>query len=72
MAIVATMLSRGFDDPAALLWMVMLTVQTMPYFSTVLAATLSAQSNAQVQPSAAVLPLPLAKPDPEPVLPKAA
>ncbi|HSC18686.1 MAG TPA: glycosyltransferase family 2 protein [Rhizomicrobium sp.] len=71
-AILATMLSRGFDDPAALLWMVMLTVQTLPYFSTVLAAALSAQSNAQVQPGAAVLPLPLAKSEPEPVLPKAA
>ena len=38
---------HGFDDPAALLWMVMLGVQSLPYAATVVTAALSAASNAE-------------------------
>jgi exo-beta-1,3-glucanase (GH17 family)/cellulose synthase/poly-beta-1,6-N-acetylglucosamine synthase-like glycosyltransferase len=37
---------HGYDDPAALLWMVMLVVQSLPYLATVVTAILSAVSNA--------------------------
>ena len=37
---------HGFDESAAILWMVMLTVQSLPYLATVITASLSAVSNA--------------------------
>jgi len=46
-AIVSVAMARGFTDSAALLWMVMLGVQGLPYLSTVVTATLSAVSNAE-------------------------
>jgi cellulose synthase/poly-beta-1,6-N-acetylglucosamine synthase-like glycosyltransferase len=74
LAIFGVGVSRGFDDPAAVLWMAMLAIQTLPYLSTVLTAALSAQSNAKPQATAVVLPLPASKAgaEPEPVLIKAA
>jgi exo-beta-1,3-glucanase (GH17 family)/cellulose synthase/poly-beta-1,6-N-acetylglucosamine synthase-like glycosyltransferase len=38
---------HGFGDPAALLWMFMLFVQSLPYLATVVTAVLSAVSNAE-------------------------
>ncbi len=70
-AIIAVMVSRGFDDPAADLWMGMLAIQSLPYLATVMTAVLSARSNARARHSAVVVPLPLSAPE-EPVLPKAA
>jgi exo-beta-1,3-glucanase (GH17 family)/cellulose synthase/poly-beta-1,6-N-acetylglucosamine synthase-like glycosyltransferase len=46
LALIATGMGRGFEDPAAELWMVMLTVQMLPYASTIATAILSAWSNA--------------------------
>ncbi len=46
LALIAMAFDRGFDDPAAMLWMVMLTIQSMPYAATVITAVLSAVSNA--------------------------
>jgi len=39
--------NNGLEDPAAMLWMVMLTVQSLPYVATVVTAALSAISNAK-------------------------
>ncbi|MBV9571674.1 MAG: glycosyltransferase [Alphaproteobacteria bacterium] len=72
LAIAGVMVSRGFDDPAAILWMCMLSIQSLPYLATVLTAALSAQSNARFRRLAVVLPLPGKTTDPKPVLPKAA
>ena len=44
LAIVAMMFDRGFEDPAATLWMVMLIIQSLPYTATVATAWISAQS----------------------------
>ena len=70
LAIFATFTTRGWDDPAADLWMAMLLIQTLPYLATVVTGAVSALSNARTRQKAIVLPLPAAKP--EPVLPKAA
>ncbi|HEY1637251.1 MAG TPA: glycosyltransferase family 2 protein [Rhizomicrobium sp.] len=74
LAITGVAVARGFDDPAAILWMGMLAIQSLPYLSTVVTAAMSAASNAQPQRSAVVLPLPIYQADaePEPVLTKAA
>jgi len=72
-AIIGTMISRGFDDPAALLWMCMLAIQSLPYLATVVTALLSAQSNARRKPATMIVPVSVAPtPESEPVLPKAA
>lgn len=47
LALFAMVYNRGFDDPAAMLWMVMLAIQSMPYAATVITAVLSAVSNAR-------------------------
>jgi len=61
LALVAMVFDRGFDDPAAMLWMVMLAIQSMPYAATVITAILSAVSNAR--PAArSLIGLPAAKP----------
>ena len=44
-ALISMAMGRGFEDPAATLWMVMLTIQSLPYAATVVTATLSAYSN---------------------------
>ncbi|MGH6871755.1 MAG: glycosyltransferase family 2 protein [Rhizomicrobium sp.] len=66
LAVVAMFFNRGFDDPAATLWMVMLTIQALPYLSTLLMAGISAMSHRAIKSVA--LPLPPAKPE----MPKAA
>ena len=50
-ALVSMAMGRGFDDPAASLWMVMLGIQSLPYAATVVTATLSARSNARPEKS---------------------
>lgn len=55
LAIVAMVFIRGFDDPAATLWMIMLTIQSLPYFATVLTACISATSYRRARGGAAVL-----------------
>jgi exo-beta-1,3-glucanase (GH17 family)/cellulose synthase/poly-beta-1,6-N-acetylglucosamine synthase-like glycosyltransferase len=65
--------NNGLDDPAAMLWMTMLSVQALPYAASVATAAISATSNAR-KDRANILPaLPPAPtpPEPEP-LPKAA
>jgi hypothetical protein len=47
LAILSVAAGRGFDDPAAALWMVMLLVQSLPFAATVYTATISAHSNAR-------------------------
>ncbi|HEY4112777.1 MAG TPA: glycosyltransferase family 2 protein [Rhizomicrobium sp.] len=66
LAIAATFTTRGWDDPAAVLWMGMLAVQCMPYLATVITAAMSALSNMRAK----VIVLPA--PQPKPVLPKPA
>ncbi len=44
--------NSGLEDPAAMLWMAMLTVQTLPYAATVLTAALSALSYGNPRPVA--------------------
>ena len=71
-AISGMMVSRGFDDPAAILWMCMLAIQGLPYLATVATAILSARANARNRPAAVLVPLAVAPAEPKPVLPKAA
>ncbi len=60
--------NSGLEDPAAMLWMTMLAVQTLPYVATVTTAALSALSNARLKsPERVPMPSP-----PPPALPKAA
>src|SRR5215475_2617733 len=47
LAVASVAATHGFDDPSAWLWMVMLTVQSIPYGATVATALLSAVSNAE-------------------------
>jgi exo-beta-1,3-glucanase (GH17 family)/cellulose synthase/poly-beta-1,6-N-acetylglucosamine synthase-like glycosyltransferase len=66
-ALFAMVFDRGFDDPAATLWMTMLAIQSLPYLATVVTACVSAMSyGRRKRPSAA------AAASGEPVLPKAA
>jgi exo-beta-1,3-glucanase (GH17 family)/cellulose synthase/poly-beta-1,6-N-acetylglucosamine synthase-like glycosyltransferase len=57
----------GFDDPAAVLWMIMLTVQSLPYLACVVTATLSAAANAKKAEVIAMPALPPAPTPPEPL-----
>ena len=66
LAVFAMFFNRGFDDPAATLWMIMMTIQSLPYLATVATAAISALSYKAPKHLA----LPLA--EPEPKLPKAA
>ncbi len=68
-AVVSVAVVHGFDEPAALLWMVMLTVQSVPYAATVVTAALSAASNAERAAMAKSAPV---QPAPEPQLKEAA
>ncbi|HTT97298.1 MAG TPA: glycosyltransferase family 2 protein [Rhizomicrobium sp.] len=45
LGVISVFMIHGYDDPAALLWMVMLVVQSLPYLATVVTAILSAMSN---------------------------
>jgi len=58
--------NRGFQDPAATLWMIMLVIQSLPYAATVATAWVSAQSYGRTSHPTAL------EPPAEPVLPKAA
>jgi exo-beta-1,3-glucanase (GH17 family)/cellulose synthase/poly-beta-1,6-N-acetylglucosamine synthase-like glycosyltransferase len=71
LAVLGLALDRGFDDPAAILWMAMLSIQTLPYLATIVTAALSALSNSSAPRRSQLIPLPAAK-EAEPVLPKAA
>src|SRR5258708_1997392 len=59
-------LNNGFDDSAAILWMVMLTVQSLPYAASVATATLSALSNATRSKAIAMAGIPPIPTPPEP------
>jgi hypothetical protein len=59
-------LNDGFDDSAAILWMVMLTVQSLPYAASVATATLSALSNATRSKAVAMAVIPPIPTPPEP------
>ena len=48
---------RGFDDPAATLWMVMLVIQSLPYAATVVTAWVSARSYGQTSSPNAIVPV---------------
>jgi hypothetical protein len=52
-AIVSVVVIHGFEEPAAVLWMIMLAVQSVPYAATVATAALSAASNAERTPTPA-------------------
>ncbi len=72
-ATVAMFLDRGFEDPAATLWMAMLTIQSLPYAATVITAVVSAFSYGRpAEMSAAIVQGPAPQPPREPELPKAA
>jgi exo-beta-1,3-glucanase (GH17 family)/cellulose synthase/poly-beta-1,6-N-acetylglucosamine synthase-like glycosyltransferase len=64
LAVFSMFFNRGFDDPAATLWMIMLAIQSLPYAATVATAAISAMS--YKAPLAARLP------QAEPEMPKAA
>ena len=51
LAIVSVIATGRYDDPAALLWIVMLAVQSLPYAATVVTAALSARGLAKDRPS---------------------
>ncbi|HTT83598.1 MAG TPA: glycosyltransferase [Rhizomicrobium sp.] len=70
LALVAMVVIRGFDDPAATLWMIMLAIQSLPYLATILTACISATSYRR---AAAAAPVVIAATAPvEPVLSEAA
>jgi exo-beta-1,3-glucanase (GH17 family)/cellulose synthase/poly-beta-1,6-N-acetylglucosamine synthase-like glycosyltransferase len=61
------LINDGLTDPAAILWMIMLSVQSLPYAASVVTAALSAASNAR-RPSALIVPVaPPAPTPPEPL-----
>ena len=72
LAVFAMFFNRGFDDPAATLWMIMMTIQSLPYLATAATAAISALS--YKAPAKTALAVPRASPEPptEPKLPKAA
>jgi hypothetical protein len=45
LAMISMGFDRGFQDPAASLWMVMLGIQSLPYLATLVTARISARSN---------------------------
>jgi exo-beta-1,3-glucanase (GH17 family)/cellulose synthase/poly-beta-1,6-N-acetylglucosamine synthase-like glycosyltransferase len=70
-ALIATFLTRGLADPAAVLWMVMLGVQSLPYAASLATAAFSALAAANSS-AAPVIPITPQRPEPQPELPKAA
>ena len=71
LALVSLGTSNGIDDPAVQLWMVMIAVQSLPYFATVSTAAISALSNKR-RTGAQVITMPSPTPQPDPALSKAA
>lgn len=73
LAVLAMVLVRGFDDPAATLWMTMLAIQSLPYAATFITACVSAVSyrRTAIAPVSVVSPPPPQQPS-DPVLSKAA
>jgi cellulose synthase/poly-beta-1,6-N-acetylglucosamine synthase-like glycosyltransferase/exo-beta-1,3-glucanase (GH17 family) len=69
LALLSLVTGATLDDPAIQLWMVMLSVQGLPYLATVATAAISAMSNKQRGTNAAPI---AAAPVTKPVLPKAA
>lgn len=65
LAVIAMMFDRGFEDPAATLWMIMLMIQCLPYAATIATAWVSARSYGRDSHSTVAS-------SGEPVLPKAA
>ena len=55
LALVAMVVIRGFDDPAATLWMIMLAIQSLPYLATILTACISATSYRRASAAAPVV-----------------
>jgi exo-beta-1,3-glucanase (GH17 family)/cellulose synthase/poly-beta-1,6-N-acetylglucosamine synthase-like glycosyltransferase len=51
-AIISVLATGRYDDPAALLWIVMLAVQSLPYAATVVTAAISARGLAKAHPTA--------------------
>ncbi|MGH6875803.1 MAG: beta-(1-3)-glucosyl transferase, partial [Rhizomicrobium sp.] len=72
LAIVAMIFVRGFDDPAARLWMTMLGIQSLPYAATLITACVSAASYRRIAAAAPVMVVASAATSGEPVLPEAA
>lgn len=72
LAVLAMVLVRGFDDPAATLWIVMLAIQSLPYAATLITAWVSAASYRKIAttPLAAISTSPAV--GAEPILPRAA
>ncbi|HEY5337405.1 MAG TPA: glycosyltransferase family 2 protein, partial [Rhizomicrobium sp.] len=70
LALTAMVWNRSFEDAAVLPWVVMLAIQTMPYAATVVTAVLSAMSN--TRHTVTPLVVPVTKPEPKPVLTRAA
>jgi hypothetical protein len=71
LAVIAMLVARGFDDPAATLWTIMLAIQSLPYLATILTACVSAASYRRASAPAPVL-VSVTPPVVEPVLPRAA
>jgi exo-beta-1,3-glucanase (GH17 family)/cellulose synthase/poly-beta-1,6-N-acetylglucosamine synthase-like glycosyltransferase len=72
LAVVAMLLVRGFDDPAATLWTIMLAIQSLPYAATLTTACVSAASYRKIAATPlAVMSSPSAV-GANPVLPRAA
>jgi len=65
--------NNGLQDPAATLWMVMLSIQSLPYAATVVTAAISAMANARAS-YVQMFPMPAPQPPTpnEPALSKAA
>jgi exo-beta-1,3-glucanase (GH17 family)/cellulose synthase/poly-beta-1,6-N-acetylglucosamine synthase-like glycosyltransferase len=70
---VMAVFNNGLQDPAATLWMVMLTIQSLPYAATVATAAISAMANAKAS-NVRMFPMPAPQPPTpnEPALSKAA
>jgi hypothetical protein len=71
LAVLAMLGARGFDDPAATLWMTMLSIQSLPYLATLITACVSATSYGRIAAPAPVIVLPTPGAA-DPALPKAA
>jgi hypothetical protein len=73
LALLSLATAATLDDPAVQLWMVMITVQSLPYLATVVTAAISAASNKRhARQPVIVVTSPAPEPEPEPALPKAA
>ena len=71
LALLSLATGSPLDDPAIQLWMVMVSVQSLPYLATIVTAAISAISNKQRQAQTVTVATP-PMPEPEPALRKAA